>query len=424
MFNVKKQSRLVLFIIIFLTSFLLGIIFSFSVAKRMNINLLKTENKTDIINLLEDKNDLDLGKFWETYSLLKKEYYSNDSIKNDELVEWAIKWMVESLWDKHSEYMTKSETERFNQILSWDFEWIGAVVEKNPLWVRISRILKGSPAKKDWLLKDDIIIEANWIILQDLDLFDSVDKIKWPSWTKVLLKILRVWAKEVIETEVLREKIKIPSVDSKIIENSNIWYIAVNMFWDDTDVEFKKAIESLKNTDGIIIDLRDNWWWYLQKAVSILSELIENWENLVFTKYKQMFNNVVYKSINEGNIYTWKIVVLINWNSASASEITAWALSDYKKAILVWEKSYWKWSVQQPFDLTWGWLLKLTIAKWYTPKDKNIDKEWINPDIEVKFEKEDYDNEYDRQLEVAKKVLLDFIKNWAYQLTIDKFKNK
>jgi carboxyl-terminal processing protease len=156
----------------------------------------------------------------------------------------------------------------------------------------------------------------------------------------------------------------------------------------------------------------------------MLSLLIENNENLVFTKYKKFFENQVYKSINDWNIYKWKIVVIINWNSASASEITAWALSDYNKAIIVWEKSYWKWSVQQPFDLNGWWLLKLTIANWYTPNDKNIDKEWIEPDIEVKFEKEDYENEYDRQLEIAKEVLKDFIKYWSTKLTIDKYNNK
>ncbi len=424
MFNVKKQSNFSLFFVIFLTSFLLGIIFSFIIAKKLNYSLLKTENWTSIVDLIKNDHDLELEKFWETYFLLKKEYYSNNSIKKYELVDWAIKWMVESLWDKHSEFMTTEETEKFNQVLSWDFEGIWAVVEKSPLWVQIERIIKWSPAKKYWLIRWDIIVEANWIKLEDMDLFDSVDKIKWPAWTKVLLKILRIWETEVLEIEVTRDRIKIPSIDSKKIEWTNLWYIALNMFWDDTDTEFEKALESLKSTDWIIIDLRDNGWWYLQKAVSILSELVDDWENLVFTKYRQLFNNVVYKSINDWNIYEWKIVILINWNSASASEITAWALSDHNKAIIVWEKSYWKWSVQQPFDITWWWLLKLTIAKWYTPNDVSIDKEWITPDIEIKFEKEDYENEYDRQLESAKEILQDFIKLWSLQLTIDKYLNK
>ena len=88
---------------------------------------------------------------------------------------------------------------------------------------------------------------------------------------------------------------------------------------------------------------------------------------------------------------------------------------------MVWEKPYWKWSVQQPFDLNNGGTLKLTIARWFTPKNKNIDKEWIEPDIEVKFEKEDYENDYDRQLEEAKKILNNFIKYGSLKLSIDKY---
>ena len=109
---------------------------------------------------------------------------------------------------------------------------------------------------------------------------------------------------------------------------------------------------------------------------------------MVTTKYKDIFSNIRYPSINENSVYKWKIVVLINENSASASEITAWALKDYNLAILVWKKSYWKWSVQKPFTLSDGSMLKLTIAKWFTPNDINIDHEWIIPDIEIDFEKE------------------------------------
>lgn len=317
--------------------------------------------------------------------------------------------------------MTKKETKNFNEALSWDFEWIGAVVEKVELWVAIERILKGSPAKKFGLLKWDILIEANGVELEGLDLYEAVDNIKWPAWTKVVLKFLRAWEIEPLEKEVIRWKIKIPSIDSKVLEDTNIWYIAINMFWWDTEFEFKKALDELKDTDGLVIDLRDNGWGYLQSAVVILSNFIKNGKNLVFTKYKNIFDNNVYKSVNEWDTYDWKIVVLINGNSASASEITAWALRDYNKAILVWEKSYWKWSVQQPFDLNNGGTLKLTIARWFTPKNKNIDKEWIEPDIEVKFEKEDYENDYDRQLEEAKKILNNFIKYGSLKLSIDKY---
>jgi len=417
----KNKKFLPYFFVIFLTSFLLGVIFSFQVGKNIMSDLLKSKTYVVTGESTYEESDLDLTRVLEAYYFLEREYFDTSVIKKNDLVESAIKWMVDWLWDKHSEYMTKKETKNFNEALSWDFEWIGAVVEKVELWVAIERILKGSPAKKFGLLKWDILIEANGVELEGLDLYEAVDNIKWPAWTKVVLKFLRAWEIEPLEKEVIRWKIKIPSIDSKVLEDTNIWYIAINMFWWDTEFEFKKALDELKDTDGLVIDLRDNGWGYLQSAVVILSNFIKNGKNLVFTKYKNIFDNNVYKSVNEWDTYDWKIVVLINGNSASASEITAWALRDYNKAILVWEKSYWKWSVQQPFDLNNGGTLKLTIARWFTPKNKNIDKEWIEPDIEVKFEKEDYENDYDRQLEEAKKILNNFIKYGSLKLSIDKY---
>ena len=285
--------------------------------------------------------------------------------------------------------------------------------------------------KKSLNKKDDVLIEANWKNLVWLDLFDAVNLIKWPAWSNVELKVVRVWEKEILTINVKRDKIKIPSVETKALTGSydNIGYIALNMFWETTADEFEKALKWFKNKDWIIIDLRDNWGWYLQSAVQILSNFIENWKTLVETRYKNKLKNNKYISINyEDKPYNWKIVLLLNQNSASASEITSLALREYNKAIIVWKKSYWKWSVQEPFKLDDWSLLKLTIAKWFSPKWKNIDWKWINPDIEVEFKKQDYDLEeckkawkcdknmkqqdfkfYDRQLEVAKEVLKDFI---------------
>lgn len=428
----KNKNNFSLFFIIFLTSFLLWIIFSFNIAKIIDSELLKTIENWEKTSILWES-DLDLSKFYEVYKLIKINNYDANSINKDELLDWAIKWLVEWLWDKHSEYMTSEETKKFNDVLSWDFEWIWAVVKVNELWVLIERIIKWSPAKKFWLLSWDIIISANWEKLAWMDLYDAVDKIKWPAWTIVSLEILRSWESNLLKIDVTRDKIKIPSVDTKELEDKNIWYISINMFWEDTSREFEKALFENKDKKWIIIDLRDNWGWYLQSAVSILSNLVEDDKTLVVTKYKDLLSNISYPSINNWNIYTWKIVVLINENSASASEITAWALKDYNKAILVWKKSYWKGSVQKPFDLNDGSMVKLTIAKWFTPNDVNIDHEWIMPDIEVWFKKEDYTPEvwneadfvpYDRQLESAKEILKTFIEKDAYKLSIDTFLEK
>lgn len=454
----KPFYKKLILLTLLLTSFILWVVFSDSIRKVVVKNIIKSNNidvldknndsilrsniftdKLEEVWILE-KQDLDLRNFWEIYSTIKKDFYDIDWVKKQDLIDWASRWLVESLWDKHSEYFSKKDNEEFEKMLSWDFEWIWAVVDKLDFWVKIDRVLKWSPAEKHWLLKDDIIIEANWEKLEKLSLFDAVAKIKWPAWTKVLLKILRAWEKEALEINVIRWKIKIPSVEEKYFEEENIWYIALNMFGQETAGEFRWALKNVKNKDvnWLIIDLRNNWWWYLISAVEILSEFIEKWELLVTTKYKNSLHNEIYPSLNFDWVFDKKIVVLINWSSASASEITAWALREYNKAILVWEKTYWKWSVQKPFSLNDWSMVKLTIAKWFTPKDKNIDLEWIEADINVEIKKQDYNLEecikvwkcdenleqkdfdiYDRQLEEAKNILNKFIKKWTLQVVID-----
>jgi len=435
MFNKEKGKSLD--ILIFLTSILTFFLLWYYYA------WFKAENNVKNIWKTAIESNLNMDKFYKVYDLMKGEYYSLDWIKNQDLEDWTISWLVKSIWDKHSEYFNIEETKSFNESLSWDFEWIWAVVEKVEIWVMVERILKWSPASKFNIFKDDIITEANWIKLEWLDVSEAVSYIKWKAWTEVVLKILRKWEKEVLEIKVKREKITIPSVEEETFLDGKIWYIALNIYWDNSFIEFAKALENTKNTKGLIIDLRDNWGWYLESATEILSLFIKNGELLVTTKHKWLAENEIYKSTNMWNIYNWKIVILINGNSASASEITAWALKDYKKAIIVWEKSYGKWSVQQAFPL-WDWSeVKLTIAKWFTPKDVNIDEKWIEPDIKVELKKQDYDLEackqakvceqnleqkdfkfYDRQKEEAKNILSIFIENNDLDKTIKQYNTK
>lgn len=432
MLSFKHKSTFSQFFITFLTSFLIWIIFSFFIAEKAWIPLSKSilfyENNTFFSQ--NNSWDLDLERFWEVYNLIKKEGYGIWEINKEQLVDSAIKWLVEWLEDKHSSYMNTEEKTQFKEILSGDFEWIWAIVDKHVLGIEIDRVIKWAPALKYGLKAKDIIISANSIVLQDMDLYEAIGYIKWPAGTKVDLEILREWEWQILNILVIRDKITIPSVNSELLEN-NIGYIALNMFWDDTVWEFQKALWQLSDTDGLIIDLRDNWGWYLHAATEILSELLEHDSLLVTTKYSTIFKpNEVYKSINYWEPYKNKIIVIINENSASASEIVAWALRDYDKAILVWIKSYGKWSVQQTFDISNNSLLKITIAKWFTPNDKNIDKEGITPDILVELKKEDYTPEewkesefifYDRQLEMAKTVLNEFIQSNSFENTIKKF---
>ena len=371
-----------------------------------------------------DENDLDLHRFWEAYELIKKQSYDIDHITEEKLINWAISWLVEGLWDKHSEFMTKQEVQKFNEVLSWDFEWIWAVVDKHPLWILIDRVIKWSPALEYGIRNGDIIISANDNKLKDIDLIEAIWFIKWPAGTEVNLEVLREWEPDLLKIKVIRDKIVLPSVDGKILEETNYWYIAINIFWEDTADEFSKQLSELKETDGLIIDLRENGGWYLISAIEILSNLVEDGKLLVTTKHKNVLATDSYESNNFGVAYDKPIVILINENSASASEITAWALHDYKLAILVGTQSYWKGSVQQAYDLENGNSIKLTIAKWFTPKDKNIDAEWITPDIHVDFKKEDFANNFDRQLDTAKQTLSKFIELKDFDKTIESLKKE
>lgn len=359
----------------------------------------------------------------EAYDIISKNYYSFSNTPKSDLISGMIKWLVSSLWDKHSEYFNIDETKKFNEALSWDFEWIWAVIQKSDFGVIVERLIAGAPAKEAGILSGDIIIKANGLELKNLDLFDAVNKIKWPAGTVVSLDIIRPGEKEIIKKEVIRKKINIPSVDSKILDK-NMGYIMLSIFWEKTWDEFKAALASLqsKKINSLVIDLRDNGGGYLETAVSILSNFVEKEKVLVTTKEKNPLNNKSYFSYGNTNPKI-PIIILVNGNSASASEITAGALKDYNIAIVVGEKTYGKWSVQEPFILSDGSEMKITIAKWFTPLDHGIDWIGINPDIEIKFTKEDYEKNFDRQLDEAKKIMSKLLETKDIKTTIEFYNN-
>lgn len=368
---------------------------------------------------------LNMQEFWDVYNIIGDEYFTDESIEKQDLVHGAIEWMVEALGDRNSEFMTPEVYKRFDELLNGRFEGIGAVVEKVPLGIEVERILKGSPAKKFGVRSGDIITDANEFSLLDLDLYDAVEKIKWPAGSTVTLRILRAGEPWALEITVERAEIDIPSVEEEYFEDTKTAYIAINQYGETTAQEFRNALENVEKSEatGLIIDVRDNGGWYLQSAVEILSRFIPSGELLVTTRYQDTLFDQTYTSVNNGNIFDKKIVVLINGNSASASEITAGTLREYDRAVLVGEKTYGKWSVQQPFDLNSGSLLKLTVAKWFTPQGKNIDDEGIEPDIVVSLQEEDYENEYDRQLEEAKNILQLYQEKKTIGLTVEAYKS-
>lgn len=343
--------------------------------------------------------------FWDVYKTLLSSHIDKNKLEWWKLIDSAIEWLAKWTWDKFTTYFPPTETKAFEEDLNQKYEWIWAYVDmENPWEFKIISPISWTPSEKAWLKWWDIVLEVNGkLITKENTLKEVVTWVKWPAWTKVTLKIKR-W-EEIFDVDIIRAKIVINEVITKVI-NDSTFYIQITTFWDSVKNEFVDAINKLKqnwNTKNLIIDLRNNPWGYLDQVTDILSYFVEKDEPTAIVKYidyqvayKSRWNNLI-------DFSKYKIIILENWWTASASEIMIWTIKDYyPNATIIWEKSYWKWSVQtiKPFS-DWS-TLKFTIAKWYTWKSLTwIDWVWISPDINLILDEEKIKAWVDSQLEKA-----------------------
>ncbi len=271
------------------------------------------------------------------------------------------------------------------------------------------KIIIGSPAEKSWLKAGDIMTRVNNDSLINKSVEEAVKVIRGPKWSKAEITYKRWDDNTDINITVLRDRVNVPSVAEKMLDKK-IGYIEVATFGEHTTNEFVKSWNSLvaSGAVGIILDFRNNGGWYLDTAVDLASIVLPKGDPVVIIKQNDPSKNetLVTKTGVKNNINI-PITVLINEYSASASEIFAWALQDHNRALIVWEKSYGKWSVQEPFDLGDGSIIKITTARWYTPNDTSIDEKGITPDIGVYLTQKDYDIVFDRQLQAAEIIIQD-----------------
>ncbi|RKW21458.1 S41 family peptidase [Candidatus Gracilibacteria bacterium] len=413
----KKTNKFLTYLLLFLTFFLLGIGYSYYFLQNSQ-NIIVKKEKEIVIEKEKNTTELNLEKYNKVYDYIKEMYYDFDEVKSEDLVESSIDGLVKGLKDPHTEYFNAKASKDFKESLSGDFEGIGAVLEKVDQGVKILSVIEESPAQKADLKDGDVIVEVNGQNIKDMGISEVITLIKGPAGKDVNLKFLR--SGKLLEKSLKTGAIVLPSVKGKELDKDT-GYIVISTFGEKTGEELKKELEKLKNKKGIIIDLRNNGGGYLEVAVDMLSNFIKKGDIVSITKHKDGKEDKYY-AYGGRELYNGKVVMLVNGNSASASEIFVGAMKDYQKAILVGEKTFGKGSVQEPIPLSDGSMVKITTAKWFTPKDKNIDKEGIEPDIEVKFTDEDIKKENDRQLEEAKKVLKSFIENTYLNLSIDKYK--
>lgn len=333
-----------------------------------------------------------------------KEHY-HGKIKTDEDAKVAIDTMLASLDDPYSKYMDKAEYNDQNTSINSKITGIGVNIASVSGKVHIINVIEGTPAQAANLQAGDVILDINGKEVNGLPLSDVASLVRGPENTVVELTILR--NKDKFVKKVMRKEIKIKTVKSSV--DKNIGYIQISSFLGtSTPNEFMEAVEKTKNTDGLILDLRGNTGGLLPNAIFIANLFIQN-GNLVSIVGRDDYRYDIYAQDTEFEIDK-PMIVLVDGSSASASEILSGALKDYKKAKLLGTKTFGKGMVQKIMPLPNETGLNLTIAKYLTPSGSDINKKGISPDIEVKVTMEDIKNRNDVQLETAKKILAQMIK--------------
>ena len=339
--------------------------------------------------------------FWEAWDLVHRDYV-DQPVNDVELMRGAIKGMLASLGDDHTSYMDPKTFKEENESLAGNYEGIGAYVDTTGDFLTIISPIPSSPAEKAGLRAGDQIIKIDGVDMSNISPELVRQKVLGPAGSVVVLTVKRKDVDEPFDVSITRDKIVIASVESKMLEN-NIGYIKLNTFGDTTTKELVEQITKLKNNGakGYILDLRNNGGGYLQTAVEVASQFIAE-GTIVVEKYGDERQNDVYSAIPGDLATDVPVVVLINEGSASASEIVAGALQDYKRGALVGKTSYGKGSVQiwTPLSNDQG-AVRITIAKWLTPLERTIHKVGLTPDVEVEYTEEDFNSNQDPQLDAA-----------------------
>lgn len=348
--------------------------------------------------------------FWEAWNLVH-ENYVDQPVDDVALMRGAISGMMEALGDEHSSYMNPEDFKQANASLEGEYEGIGAYVDTTTEYLTVTSPIPGSPAEAAGLLPGDQIVAIDGEDMTGIDAELARLRVLGPAGSTVRLTILREGADDLLEFDIVRAKITIASATGEMLDGG-IAYIQVTTFGSKTMPELEAALRELmaQNPKGIILDLRNNGGGYLQTAVEVTSQFVD--EGVVL--YEQYGNDkrTTYEVL-PGGLATDEnipIIVLINEGSASASEIVAGALQDLGRAKLLGTVSYGKGSVQQWIPLSGeNGAVRVTIAKWLTPNEKTIHDIGLTPDYPVEMTLEQRQADEDPQLDEAVKILNEMI---------------
>ena len=342
--------------------------------------------------------------FGEVLEKINKEYV--DEIDPSKSMDAAINGLLQSL-DPYSAYMTPESFEGMQTETSGKFGGLGIEVGMESGVIKVISPIDNTPASKAGLKAGDYIVKIDGTQVQGKSLMDAVDLMRGLVGTSIEITVRRRGVKKALIFNITREIIQVQSVKSELIDN-NIGYIRLTSFNENSSEQIKAKVKKLnkdKNLKGYILDLRNNPGGLLSQAIKISDFFLENGE-IVSTKSRKVSENRKWFA-KKGDITDGKtLIVLVNYGSASASEIVAGALKDHKRAIILGENSYGKGSVQSIIPLKNRGAIRLTIAKYYLPSGKSISEIGVTPDIEIAEESENFkfNSETDNQLNYAIKL--------------------
>ncbi|OGJ67677.1 hypothetical protein A3J34_01095, partial [Candidatus Peribacteria bacterium RIFCSPLOWO2_02_FULL_51_10] len=327
----------------------------------------------------DPEKEVDLTLLWSVWRILNRYYIHPEDLKTNSMVFGAVTGLTQAIGDPYTVFMTPKDSKTFQDALDGTLEGIGAQLDEKDGKITVVAPLKGSPAERAGLNARDTIIAVDGVEIEGLRLEEVVGKIRGPKGTKVKITVLREGKKAPVTVEVTRDSIQVPSVESKVIksQSGSIGQIILNQFGTESMLEIRKALKDLQSAGlrGIVLDLRFNGGGYLDGAEELAS---------MFLKEGKVVSVVRREGLPEEHMVSGDVVlpemplvVLINGGSASASEITAGALQDYKRAKIIGTKSYGKGTVQEVIELPGGSSLRVTTAKWLTPGGQDIAKKGI-----------------------------------------------
>jgi carboxyl-terminal processing protease len=333
-----------------------------------------------------------IQQFVDGYKKIKDQYV--DEVDDATLFNYAIDGMVSKL-DPYSDYLSKDDFSELRIGTTGKFGGIGIEITMEDGFVKIITPIDDTPAQKAGLKAGDLVIEVQDVSLKDKSLNDAVKLMRGDPGTKVKIKVLREKAKQPLDFELTRQIIVSKGIKTKVF-HGDIGYLRLSSFQSNSTTNVRNAIYELRKETGktmaaLILDLRNNPGGVLGAAVGISDLFLESGK-IVYTKGRTNNSDLEYFANSEDVLEGLPLYVLINGGSASASEIVAGALQDHKRAYIYGEKSFGKASVQSIQEMIDGSALKLTTARYYTPNDRNIHGNGIEPDVKIEFKEIDKPN--------------------------------